>query len=411
MEVIIADEFSVPGESLRRMPNPVEQGIDSDVQVYEFYLQVKHIHKFANLPMDTNPREQHLGSSVSQDIRNSVRSPNHSLFHILNKGITVSVFKVNYDNRTGMVTFYLDDPKYHGNIDGGHTLKILLNEMDHEHAKEKFVKVELITGLNKNNFVEVTHARNTAAKVEQFTIAELEDKFDIIKEGLNNESFLERVTFKQFEEKVNKDKNIPVRHITGMLNLFNIDKYDNTTHPTTTYTGVGNTINYYLDNYNHCKNASENPYYKMIPVMSDFFKIHSLIESNFKEYYNEYGGEGKKRANYLNLSFASSDDKTLHRVKYSNEDEYISYDVPDGLIYPIVASFRALLAERNGKYYWVVNPYNFMNSVIDKLFNLTGEKLRSIANNPSAVGKDFSHWFTLYMVVEHELMKYQMQLK
>ena len=40
----------------------------------------------------------------------------------------MSVDKFAYDNKTGMIKVTLSDPEIHGNIDGGHTLKIILTK-------------------------------------------------------------------------------------------------------------------------------------------------------------------------------------------------------------------------------------------------------------------------------------------
>ena len=74
--------------------------------------------------METNPREQNLKTDVSKEIEQSLKADNHS-FHLWNRGILFSADEVSYDNKSKTATMSLSDKNIHGNIDGGHTLRII----------------------------------------------------------------------------------------------------------------------------------------------------------------------------------------------------------------------------------------------------------------------------------------------
>ncbi|WP_442637110.1 AIPR family protein [Rossellomorea marisflavi] len=390
----MSQELFIPVKGFRKLPAPVE-GIE--VESFECYVQVKNLPGVEQIPFDTNPRDQHMDSAIVKQIEETLQDTNNNLFHILNKGITLSVNQVEYDNQKELMHLTFEDTTIHGNIDGGHTFKLLETNKSHSSAREKFVKFEIIRGLDESNFASVAEARNTAAKVESYAIAELNNQFDIIKDVFRDNPIYRRITFKQFEDKNDKGKTIPVRKFLAVLNLFNIDKYNEDNHPKTSYTQNSAPVKYYLD---YMKNLplEENPFYKMQPIMIDIINLHAEIEREFKDAYNENGG------NYKGLKFAKVPQP--QKVRFSeDEEEYINFSVPDGILLPVLASLRALVIEKEGKYKWSSDPYNYLDDLLPKMAIIINDKLKQTSMNPNSVGKDASLWLTLYMVVERKLMK------
>src|SRR4051794_11703693 len=73
---------------------------------------------------DTNPREQNTKSTVAKKIRESLLQHDGN-FHLLNRGITLSVANAAYDNKTERLRLDLDVRGVHGNVDGGHTQRVI----------------------------------------------------------------------------------------------------------------------------------------------------------------------------------------------------------------------------------------------------------------------------------------------
>lgn len=411
--------IKVPALSFRKLENPYFQeshpywaslpahyksmvanlGLDK-IETFECFIPASELPK--DIPLEeTNPRDQHMGSKSQKQIELSLTNDEDFNFHILNKGMAISVESANYNNKTGMVEISLDDLTIHGDIDGGHTYRTVINHQANPLMKIKFVKVEFITNLNETTLPLVAKARNTNIAVQDFTIAELENKFDIVKEALDGAKFLERVSFKQFEDKWDKAKDISIGQVLAVLNLFNLSRYGDDNHPTVSYSSKQTPLKYYLDEYDNTSNREDNSYFKMDEVAKQIFQLHSEIESDFISVYNKVGGS------YGNLTFAKSKEGYKQRVRYSDEPKYLPYKVPEALILPILASFRALLEEDSAtkKYKWIANPTTYKNLLIDQLVRLTAEKLKTNGSNPNTLGKDGSHYLTLYMVVQRELMK------
>lgn len=158
---------------------------------YIFYAKTCDVPE--GIPMSTNPRDQKLNSTVANAITESLLS-NDGQFHLKNRGIILSAKRVRYDNRLQEVTIDFEDESCHGNIDGGHTYKILLENKDK--VLEQYVQFEVMTGVEAM-IADLAEARNTSIAVDAKSMAELREKFDPIKEGLEGLPFFNRISFKQ----------------------------------------------------------------------------------------------------------------------------------------------------------------------------------------------------------------------
>ena len=85
--------------------------------------------------------------------------------------------------------------------------------------------------------------------------------------------------------------------------------------------------------------------------------------------------------------------------------ERLDYFSPNGFLYPILGSLRALLKEENNRFVWKKNPYEVLDKLGPALVETTIERSRSLGNNPQSVGKDSGNWKTLYMTVAFDLLE------
>lgn len=89
---------------------------------YVFYAAVKNIP--TDIPMGTNPRDQKLTTNIAKGIQESLVS-NDGNFHLKNRGMVISALSVNFNNKTNELIIFFENEHEHGNIDGGHTYKII----------------------------------------------------------------------------------------------------------------------------------------------------------------------------------------------------------------------------------------------------------------------------------------------
>lgn len=378
-------EFKVKGSTFRKLDDPFLNG---QSKKYVFYVKASEIP--LGIPMNTNPREQKLNSQVAKAIEDSLCS-NDRAFHLKNRGVVLSAESVTYNNQKEIVTIDFSDEQVHGNIDGGHTYKIVCEHKDEN--PNQYVQFEVMTGV-EDIIEELARARNTSVQVDEKSMAELANKFDPIKEGLQGMPFYKRIAFKQNQLEVDSlsGKNlkmIDARDIVAIINMFEMEHSEQKMQPTQAYSSKSRMLQVYLDD--------PERYRRFTNIAPDIFDLFDAIETEFAEAYNSSGGRygRKKYSGY-------KDNKIVCRSKF-NEQEMI-YKVPDGLLYPVVGAFRTLVVynKTTDKYEWYngVNPITVWNAckvaLVKKVMDFAG----SIGDNPNAVGKDSNIWDLAYMTVQ-----------
>lgn len=386
-------------ESLRKTPNPYgvinEDNQKKAPEMYTILADVKLVP--ADIPTDTNPREQNLRTKVAGKIKDGLIGHNNSFF-LFNRGLLLSAKDVKYDNVNSELTILFEDEELHGVVDGGHTYKTILEYRGSMDSNQKqYVKIEILTGI-EDIFEDVAAARNTSVQVQDKSIAELKDKFDvIIKETIKDEPFSELIAYKE-----NEEKPIDVSEILTVLYMFNLERHpDLNSMPVTAFSGKQACIKAYIEAYdsNISNKQIQNPYFKMRNIMSDIFKLYDTIECKMERKYREAHSSGAYgRTKGVEVITTTS-------KFYRNQLQYRS---PKGFIYPILGAFRALVVEKNGQYAWRdgANPFEYFEELGKDLVTETVERSRTLGNNPGAAGKDTGHWKQLYQnVLTNYLLK------
>lgn len=373
----------VKENSFRKLDDP----FNDITKKYVFYVKICDVAE--GIPMSTNPRDQKLTSGVAQAIKESLES-NDGYFHLKKRGIVLSAKSCTYNNKTKEVTINFTDDMLHGNIDGGHTYKIVC---DHRNAGlDQYVQFEVMTGV-EDIIEKLAEARNTSVQVDEKSMAELQQKFDPIKEGLEGMTFFTRIAFKQnqqaFDDDTNKKlKMIDAREVVAIINMFNIDKFDAMNHPIKAYSSKAKMLDLYLEDPEY--------YRRYVNIMPDIFDLYDAIETEFATAFNETGGRygRKKYSGY-------KDGNIIGTSKFGLQE--ICYKIPDGLIYPAVAAFRSLVIfnSETNKYEWKngVNPISVWDKCKASMTSQIMNFASAIGDNPNAVGKDSNIWNLAYMTV------------
>jgi len=381
--------LTFPVQSFRRIPNPYlkAEGGAREANMYIAICDVKNIPD--TIPMETNPREQNLNTNVAKKIKTSLLDTSSLDFYLLNRGILISAKDVSFNNYSNEMTVVFEDPEVHGNVDGGHTYRTILENRDSLNSGQQYVKLEILTGV-EGIFQSLAAARNRSVPVQDKSIAELEKRFDIIKNTLFGQPYIDRVFFKE-----NDNGDIDVADLLSILMMFNLSRYpDINSFPTISYSGKKRCIDLYIQDHKSFAETAENPYVKMKPVMADIFKLYDQIEINMSKFYRAKSPGGRYGATKGVIV-----PKDGHPVKSKFMLNDMDVQSPNGFIYPILGAFRALLREDGGAYGWKANPFGILDRVGPDLVESTVSMSRSLGNNPQSAGKDVNLWKTLYMTV------------
>ncbi|PEJ62414.1 abortive phage infection protein [Bacillus toyonensis] len=381
--------FKIPAVQFKKLEDPLGR---STKRKYVCYVHINDVPE--QIPMATNPREQKLTTSVAKQIETSLTS-NDGDFHVKNRGIVISAAKVVYNTKKGEMDLILDDEYEHGNIDGGHTYKIVLNHKNS--GLDQYVQFEIMVGVEE--IIEpLAAARNTSVQVDDKSLAELSNKFAPVKDAIGGMPFYDRIAFKQNQQAEidgKKAKMIDAREIVAIISMFDKQHYVEDNHPTHAYSSKAKVLDNYL---------GKPDYYEVFSnIATDIFDLYDEIERDFPYAYNKSGGRyGAKK--YAGYKEKDGNPITIAKAKFS--DEPLCYKVPDGLMYPLLASFRALIGhdKETNKYFWKKDPIHVYKNMRENLATKIMKYTDAIGNNPNTTGKDANAWDIIYMTVERALI-------
>ena len=367
---------------------------------YVCYVQANSIPEEISEWMETNPREQKMTTNVAIKIKESLRD--NQYFHELNRGILISALATEWDNRTEDLTISFDNPEKHGNIDGGHTLRAILEAKSKNYlSNDKYVFFEIFEGIDSP--VELAAARNTSVQVDLKSIAELENSFNVLKEALSDNVFYNRIQFKM-NEHYNEDDIVPidVREIIAIILMFSQEIYPYKTsegilsdlQPMQCYSGKEASLKKFLKQNGGSEEQQkidrENMINHMKPIIKDIFDLWETVETSFASVTNSTGKRfgSRKYTKYDN-------GKDVAKSFLLQRD--LQYYIPKGLMYPVVGAFRALVQRNSdGTYYWKKNPIEVWNTIGSKLVAIV---LDEKAENPDVIAKNSNLWSNLFKEV------------
>lgn len=385
-----------PAKQVKKMDNPVVELAKEGSKKYVCYVKLQDVPSVFGDWMRTNPRDQKLTTDVAKAIAKSIEDGCKN-FHEKNRGIVMSVDKFSYDNETKKVKVTLSDEEIHGNIDGGHTLRIILEKQKKEELHyEQYVFFEFFTGIASP--VELAEARNQSVQVDQRSIEELNRSFETIKDALKNETYFSRIAFKQ-NEHVGEKNIIDIREIIAIMNMFNQVLYPRLgdTQPIQSYTGRAASLTRFLK----LKESRDQIVRNMTPILPDIFGIWDMVETTFADKGKTVNRvyRKKKMARY------EDEDKVINYSLFGNEP--MNYVLPKGLIFPIVASFRALVKvdKSHQQYSWRIAPKEVWDKIGGKLINIIMTSSEDLSDSPDAVAKSPNTWDLLFK----EVLIYSMQ--
>jgi len=387
--------------SFRKIPNPYISSNNVGEKKPEMYVLICDVKDIPeDIPMDTNPRKQNEKTRVARKIQTSLTNHTERDFYLLNRGLLLSAKEISFNNEINEVTVLFEDSSVHGDVDGGHTYEIIKKNRASLERGEQFVKIEVLTGV-EDMFEQLASARNTSVQVPDASIAELENRFELIKDAFRNERFYSDICYKQ-----NDVQRIDVSDILSILNLFNIEKYPTdklSPLPIISYSGKKSCVDSYInESKNHEDDQTKNPYYKMKKIMPDIAKLYDELELKMPSFYKGDSSGVKKYGAITGVAMVKPGKEKYKSKFYEHE---MDYSTPNGFIYPILGAFRALVVEKDGFYDWVQNPFEVLDALGKELVASTIQLSRDLGNNPNATGKNNGLWQNLFMMVKMTTMR------
>ncbi len=391
--------FKVSQECVRAFKDPH----NPDLMIHHVYLPVS---EFAHglLPDDVNPRShEKVSGRVPKLIEESLKEQ-PTWFHLLNRGELVLAQRCWYDNKTGYLHILINSPTDGGLADGATTDRVIAAakreaaetpDGQPSFMKDAYVHLEIISGSINDMLVPLTGARNTSNQVKEFALENLGGGFDWLKELIEKSEFAGRVRYRE-----NDPQPVDIRTVLGVLTLFHPKWNELGREPLVAFSSKGMVLEYFRD-------PEWTAGYKALkPVVLDILRLHESIQLEFQAQYNKYKGDSGasgKLGRRKEIGYKDGKPFTLALSKAQTK-----YLIPDGWLYPILASFRQfLIFPENGKgdVTWITDAQAFFAEQGYELVADVVEQSQSLGSNPGAVGKSRPLWNQLRKTMELHRMK------
>lgn len=350
-----------------------------------------------------NPRDPKLSSGVSKKILETLEDQ-PDLFFLKNRGITILVEGVDFDNQSSTLKVEMSDVSLNGLLDGGHTFRVIRSFIDGMGQDEladinALVKLEILEGVrDRSDVIGIVEARNTSTQVKEQSIEELKETFAAIKETLRDKPYADRIAYKEHEllEDGSK-KDIDIKEILSYLICFDTESFDKGRHPIKAYSTKAVLVEHFSS-----RKMEMAKYVKLLPEILELRdEIYLELPGAYnKSANNEVGGKFGKLTGVTD----TSSKRRMSNVVLEFTGKKSHYRIPSGFIYPILASFRNLVGIDDDRCIWKGNPIKFFEDLKFDLAKRVGGQAKQLGN-PNKLGKDVATWQSCYDAVALEVLQ------
>lgn len=354
----------------------------NDVTTYSMLVNFKDLP--SNISLKVNPRVPKMNTSVAKTLINAVTNTDLD-FDIKNRGIIITAKSVRYDTNSSTIKIDFDgDEDRYGILDGGHTYTAIVDNREKMADDiDKYVRIEVLVG-NEIDATGLADARNTSAQVSDIALFELDDKFDMVKNAVANESYADEIAYKD-----NDNKRIPIAELLRLMFAYNVFRFsDDSTAPVSAYSSKAAVFKDYGKNFD-LKNNIYSSVAKHLPTL---VTLYEKIETELPIKYQAFKNENGKNARFGGIRGVEKSDKAVTSFTSTS----IGYSISAGFIMPIFGAFRALLENKGGKVDWQFDPLDVWDKVGIRLVQNTFET----ETNPQMAGKSKTLWQSNYRIVD-----------
>lgn len=331
---------------------------------------------------EVNVRDTNVRGEVYNAIMDTLKNyPGEMIFR--NLGITILAPKVEFDNKTNMVTVEFLDRNKHGIANGGHTFSAIREVIRDGLAPDALmsvVKVECIIGeLSSDELVDIVDGRNRSRAAQSHSLENLRESYKPIERVLNNPRYKDRISYSEFEVNENgKRKDISIREILSYIYCLD-GTFNKSTHPIQAYSAKATVVDFYSANKETLVKASK--------ILTEILELRDIIYRDFPKAYNTIGG---KFGSLETMGVSKSKEPRLLRFL----DGVAEYIYPDAFVYPILAGFRKYVDHR-GDWSWKKNPVQVWEAKKLDVASAIQDAV-SFSQNANRMGKAGATWRMCY---------------
>jgi hypothetical protein len=349
-----------------------------------------------SVPLDPDPRVPKEKGPIAKKISASLASGD-GRFHLLNRGITLSVRKAEFDNQLEQLKLHIPEEEHYGIIDGGHTDYAIVNTVSKFRNEgriaaldNQYVHIEVLSKI-ENDLADIAEARNYSAQLKSWTLASYRDDFKWFLDALG-EDYCKFVKVSE-----NDPQPIGVLDLIQIMCAINPNLYGPTSISVNeTYKNAGKCLQ------NFVEPDDKYDFKKLKHICRDVVRLYDYIRLKWKDAYNaedEFGKRGRIGARTEMQKRRRN--RSAVATYYFLEGSPVQGDIPveKGFAIPMISSFRALLENQKGKLRWYTNPFEYFDEYGSHLVRLVMTASNQAGGDPHQVGRDPQVYTSLYSEV------------
>jgi hypothetical protein len=403
-EVSAPFTFKIPTHEYRSLPIP---GLDG-TKVGDCFVSVTGLPEELGNFMKVNPRVPNrtqkgvLSGPVIRGITETlVENPEDMA--IKNQGIYLLVADATFtrvSGGNGELSVTLADPNRHGIVNGGHTYAAIRDavenaeELELKSLSRAFVRLHILQGIDDSKVAEIAEGLNRSKQVDDPSLANLQGHFNRIREVMAGKPGEHSIAYHQ-----GSDGELYIAEVLVLLEMFNRDRFDRKKHPHYLYSRTKSALEFYQKDLD----ARPSPLELLVPKLPEILVLSDLIRRETPSAAKRIGFEfGRMKAGKLRAGAKSHKNIILPFLNST-----MSYHVPNGWLYPMLAAFRAnvIWDLQRGKFEWKLPLEKLVPKVIDDLVSVCVTEHRDNNLQPDKVGKRESTYVQCYDKVQLYLLE------
>jgi hypothetical protein len=365
-----------------------------------------------DLPLGANPREQNTNKQVYRDVKSSLLNEDGAPNAFLGKNLGIYACADEVER--------LQDDEYRlsfgegdsvlegldGILNGGHTATIIWDNQGIVREKaanktdiEQYVRLYVRQGYPRSILAEMAGTLNTTVQVQEYSLAEHQDKFEWIHDAISEKPYRDKIAFKE-----NVTAPLYVTDVLSMLALFDTSEYPNDggAHPTGAYREKSQILKRYLDP------AKQHQFSRLAPLLNDILVLHDVIAKEGAEKYNQYyrNDSSKKRGRAGSLEWIDKRERGEFAFPFLGKEG--PYRLNRAAIYPALAAFRWMVDDSSPDAAWK-GGFGAVREIWDtagpEMMKMTQDTSLENGRKTLAIGKSATHYNALHSAIaKHQLM-------
>lgn len=343
---------------------------------------------------EVNPREVKRGSAIWNRIADTLKNEPER-FHERNRGITIVVSELTYDDKKHEVILQLGQPKLHGVVDGAHTLDAIVETETPENGTAAYVFIKALVGIEAEQISEIAGGLNTSQQVDLKSLENLRDHFAQLQRVIANEPYAESIAYK-----MNEDKRVDVREVLYYLAVFDKNEYNENKHPVALFGRKEGIVRRFAEQ--AVSPDSGDSFRILISKAPEILELRDEIEKRALDFpIGRYKVGSKSRVR--------SKSNLENHLIFLNED--VKGKIPLGWIMPMLAGFRANVQWNKPKssFSWTVPLDELLDKCIERLVAGIQEVHEQENSRPEYVGRNALSWRMSYSIVSQAILEWELE--